>query len=130
MDSNSPTDQLDPIVQEWINLFNNDTFNVLDLRKFWSIHVPKLFNVPIDTNFLKFKFNQSQIDEALFLRLEQFICESANPKEKLELIKSVHRPKICGKVFKSNEPIFNCSDCGVDSSCVRCVDCFKNRYLK
>lgn len=75
----SITDQLDPVVQQWIDSFNQQNFTVLDLRKFWSINVPKLFNLPIDSNSLNFKFDQIEIDKQLFNRLEQFICASSKP---------------------------------------------------
>ena len=36
----------------------------------------------------------------------------------------------CGKLFKSGEPTYSCKDCGVDLTCVLCVECFKNSEHK
>lgn len=127
LSANDEFDQLDPIVQEWLNLFDKHQFTILDLRHFWSIHVPNLFKIPINKDNLTHKYDQQQIDKTLFSRLEQFVCASADPTDKFDsLMRNDQHPKLCGRVFKSSEPIYTCRDCGVDSSCVRCVDCFKN----
>jgi len=134
MDSDLPTNefnQLDPTVKQWLRSFDNQNFTVIDLRKFWSIHVPDLFKFPINKDLLAYKQDRQKIDNVLFNPLEQFITGSANPKERFEsLMKNDQHPKLCGKVFKSSEPIYTCRDCGVDSTCVRCVDCFKNSSHK
>ena len=36
----------------------------------------------------------------------------------------------CGKLFKHGEPTYSCKDCGVDLTCVLCVECFKNSEHK
>jgi hypothetical protein len=36
----------------------------------------------------------------------------------------------CGKLFKMGEPTYSCKDCGVDLTCVLCVECFKNSAHK
>ena len=33
---------------------------------------------------------------------------------------------IQSQVFKMGEPTYSCRDCGLDPTCVLCVDCFKN----
>ena len=131
MDGNLPTgDQLDPVVHEWLQAYGNHNFSALDLRKFWASRVPGLFKIPINKDSLTHKFDQSQIDKLLFGPLEQFITASPNPTATLNSLKDNDQtPRLCGRVFKSNEPIYSCRDCSVDSSCVRCVDCFKNRLV-
>ena len=40
---------------------------------------------------------------------------------------------VCGKVFKIGEPTYSCRECGMDPTCVLCVNCFKqsaHRYHK
>lgn len=40
---------------------------------------------------------------------------------------------VCGKVFKNGEPTYSCRECGMDPTCVLCVNCFKqsaHRYHK
>lgn len=131
MDGNLPTnnaDQLDPIVQRWLDAFASHKLSALDLRKFWSTNVPNLFKTPVNKDSLTHKFDQPQIDKILFQPLEQFITASPNPTDKFNSLKNNEQnPRLCGRVFKYNEPIYSCRDCSVDSSCVRCVDCFQNR---
>ena len=98
MDGNLSTgsaDQLDPIVQEWLNAFGNRNFSALDLRKFWSGHVPGLFKIPMGKDSLLHKFDQAQIDQVLFRPLEQFITASPNPTDMLNSLKNnedLHKP--------------------------------------
>ena len=131
--STSSANQLDPIVPDWLKAFSNHNFSALDLRKFWSSHVPDLLKIPVGKDSLSHKFDQAQIDQVLLRPLEQFITASPNPTDVLNSLKNNDQhPRLCGRVFKSNEPIYSCRDCSVDSSCVRCMDCFKNRldYLQ
>lgn len=131
--ANNESNQLNPIAKDWLDLIDQDPnkLSVLEFRKFWSINVPNVFKVPINKDSLTFKYDQNQIHKNLFEPLEQFICASSNAKDKFESLTKINQhSKLCGKVFKSNEPIYICRDCGVDSSCVRCVDCFKNSTHK
>ena len=126
--STSGADQLDPIVQQWLDAFSNHSLSALDLRQFWSSNVPRLFKTPANKDSLSHKFDQAQIDKCLLSPLEQFITASPNPIDKLNSLKDNEQNRgLCGRVFKYNEPIYSCRDCSVDSSCVRCVDCFLNR---
>lgn len=102
-----------------------DFFPRLQLRH-WSVAVPTIFRA----NSLKLNpdyYEKACIDK-LITPLEWFITGSDKPKELLEKLKNVcPPPDLCGKVFKGGEPVYNCRDCGMDGTCVLCVDCFKNR---
>ena len=36
----------------------------------------------------------------------------------------------CGKTFEKGDIVYSCKDCGLDSTCVMCVECFKNTQHK
>ena len=62
--------------------------------------------------------------------LEEFICGD-NPQtlfDKLKIEGNVS--SVCGHVFKLGEPTYCCRECGVDATCVLCVNCFKQSAHK
>lgn len=92
----------------------------------WSVAVPNIYR----PNSLELNpvYNEEACIDKLITPLEWFITGSDKPKELLEKLKNVcPPPDLCGKVFKGGEPVYNCRDCGMDGTCVLCVDCFKNR---
>ena len=127
--STSSPEQFEPIVQQWLNAFEAQNFSGLDLRKFWANQVPDLFKIPVNKDSLSHKFDQARIDQVLLRPLEQFITASPKPTYMFYSLKEDDQNlKACGRFFKFNELIYSCIDCSADSSCVRCVDCFKNRF--
>lgn len=49
-----------------------------------------------------------------------------NPTTALEKLRlEGNTATVCGKVFKNGEPTYSCRECGVDPTCVLCVNCFK-----
>ncbi|UXI15210.1 hypothetical protein NH340_JMT01153 [Sarcoptes scabiei] len=72
-------------------------------------------------------FNESIGFDELILPLEWFITGSDQPKSLFTKLKEISKPpQLCGKVFRPGEPNYSCRDCSYDSTCVLCVDCFKN----
>ena len=66
-----------------------------------------------------------KVHKYFFEILEKFLC-NGDPKEMFEKLSSLNAPQTqCGKVFKISEPTYSCRDCGLDPTCVLCVDCFK-----
>ena len=62
--------------------------------------------------------------------MEEFIC-NGKPSEVLKKLSQLDRPpSICGRVFKSGEPTYSCRECGMDTTCVLCVNCFKQSAHK
>lgn len=50
-----------------------------------------------------------------------------NPATALEKLRlEGNTATVCGKVFKNGEPTYSCRECGVDQTCVLCVNCFKH----
>ena len=126
--STSSADQLEPIVQQWLDAFASHKLSALDLRKFWSTKVPNLFKTPVNKDSLTHKFDQAQIDKVLFRPLEQFLTASPNPTDKFDSLKNnQQKPRLCDRVFKYNEPFYSCLDCTVNLSYLLCEDCFQKR---
>lgn len=70
-------------------------------------------------------FDAQNAKSAIIDVLEEFIFGD-NPSTVLEKIKNEASTKsVCGRVFKMNEPFYSCRDCGMDPTCVLCVNCFK-----
>lgn len=57
--------------------------------------------------------------------LEEFVFGD-NPETVLAKIRTEENAStVCGRVFKMNEPFYSCRECGMDPTCVLCVNCFK-----
>ncbi|KAJ2945313.1 hypothetical protein O0L34_g9400 [Tuta absoluta] len=54
--------------------------------------------------------------------LEQFVWGTTDSNEPA---KPPRRSTLCGRVFKQGEPAYSCRECGMDNTCVLCVECFK-----
>lgn len=113
------------IVPEWLAKFESNTLTESDFRHFWKIWVPRILKPEIHVSSLEWSFNEQKTEQILFNTLEEFIC-SGNSIEVLHcLTQQNYPPSVCGRVFKMGEPTYNCRECGMDSTCVLCVDCFK-----
>lgn len=118
-------DQNLDIVKEWSKKFENNTLTEFDFRNYWKTCVPIVLKPEIQGNSLEWSFNEQKAEKALLNTLEEFIC-NGNSNEVLHgLTKQNFPPSVCGRVFKMGEPTYNCRECGMDGTCVLCVDCFK-----
>lgn len=118
------------IVSEWLMKFESNTLDESDFRNFWKIWVSRILKPEIQGNSLEWSFNEQKAEQILFNTLEEFIC-SGNSIEVLRgLTQQNYPPSVCGRVFKMGEPTYNCRECGMDSTCVLCVDCFKRSSHK
>ncbi|XP_076273647.1 ubr1 ubiquitin ligase isoform X2 [Rhynchophorus ferrugineus] len=114
------------IASKWIEEFekSKDISNVLNLH--WNEWVPKIFNPPLNENSLHWLYSEDQAREVLFLPLEYFICKGDSEEALSQLIHANKHSSVCGRFFKHAEPTYSCRECGMDKTCVLCVDCFKN----
>lgn len=64
----------------------------------------------------------------LFRPLESFLCGGVpEPDAILRSLKERDNPpQLCGRVFKNGEPTYACRDCGMDPTCVLCIECFQH----
>lgn len=73
----------------------------------------------------RFNYDEQGTKNAILDELEEFIFGD-NPQTVLDKIRSEESSStICGHVFKINEPFYSCRECGMDPTCVLCVNCFK-----
>ncbi|KAH8409276.1 hypothetical protein KR009_011816 [Drosophila setifemur] len=74
---------------------------------------------------LKCMFKESMAKEEIIDVLVEFVLGD-NPASALEKLRlEGNTATVCGKVFKNGEPTYSCRECGVDPTCVLCVNCFK-----
>lgn len=98
------------------------------LEQQWIQNVPLIFrSKSVQINQI---FDEKRAKEELIQPLQWFITGSLEPEDIFDKLKSISKPpQLCGRVFKQGEPNYNCRECSADSTCVLCVECFKNRYL-
>jgi hypothetical protein len=119
-----------PIVNRWLRLFQLGKLTQKNFWHYWAEEVPPIYSYTSGCNCLEVNFDETLIESKLLAPLEQFIWASDDIAAKLNQLKGTENPpKVCGKIFKNGEPIYSCRDCGVDDTCVRCIDCFKKRFV-
>ena len=120
------------ILQYWNSSFEKDTLSCLHFRDWWRQKVPKIFTPIPSMNYQKPNehIEEEDVRRYFFDILERFLC-NGDPSEMFKKLSSMNAPQTqCGKVFKIGEPTYSCRDCGLDPTCVLCVDCFKVNILQ
>lgn len=126
----NPESDFGELGKKWIN------WRLRELREFRSIfskhlseHVYKCFELHSEPN-LKAVINEEKCQRTIFSPLEYFVC-GEDPKTGFQKLQSMNSPsQLCGKVFKVGEPTYSCRDCGHDSTCVLCINCFQKSIHK
>lgn len=122
---------LDFRIHDWMKKFECKTLDSNELRVHWAQYVPAIYSPTFECDCLNLTYDEQKAEHLLFNPLERFITQSNEPKKVFEEIRNVEcPPTLCGRVFKANEPTYSCRDCGLDPTCVLCVDCFKNSAHK
>lgn len=84
-----------------------------------------LFSFNFSKTLGRCSFDERGAKSAIIDVLEEFIFGD-NPQNVLEKIKAEENvSNVCGRVFKMGEPFYSCRECGMDPTCVLCVNCFK-----
>ncbi|XP_014664859.1 PREDICTED: E3 ubiquitin-protein ligase UBR2-like [Priapulus caudatus] len=117
----------DQQVISWQNHFQQGTL-AQALRSHWKKQVPLICsplylpgNQPLE---------EDETRKSLLFPLELFIC-GGEPQEVFSQLKNLDNPRqLCGKVFKVGEPTYSCRDCGMDPTCVLCIECFQKSTHK
>lgn len=116
------------ITDSWSVLFDNNQLNHLTIRSYWASIVPRIYGHKRNCNCLRVTFDEEKARMLLFFPLEKFITRSDDPRQIFESLKETDKkPGLCLKVFKNGDPVYSCRDCGLDASCVLCLECFKQR---
>lgn len=121
------TVDMNPTVVQWVKLHESGELTKNHLTDFWRDWVPKIYQPTVFNQELTWTVNEDMVTDILIGTLERFICNGKNPDEVMAELHSKERASsVCGRVFKMGEPTYLCRECGVDKTCVLCVDCFKN----
>lgn len=115
-------------VQKWMQKFEEGVLAGAHFREHWRIWVPRVFIPEQNTNCLEWTIKDHIAQPVLIESLEEFICHSSDFLKYLSTYD--YPPSVCGKVFKMGEPTYNCRECGMDLTCVLCVNCFKQSAHK
>lgn len=125
IDDSKELDKNVKIVTEWLEKYEADILFESDFRDYWKVWVPRILKPEIQGSSLEWSFNEQKAEKILFNTLEEFICNGNSIEVLRGLTQQNYPPSVCGRVFKMGEPTYNCRECGMDSTCVLCVDCFK-----
>lgn len=110
--------------EQWKALSESNSLTGLDFRTYWRDMVPSLFSPK--RNALVPPYDEETVKATLYDPLERFIFDGRLAVDILEQLRETESPPtLCGRVFKMGEPTYSCRDCGMDPTCVLCVDCFK-----
>lgn len=117
--------------REWLKKQESNALTSNDFKAYWKQHVPEVYSLQTECDCLNITYDKNLAREVLFLPLERFIIGKANesdPQTALRSLKTQEKPPaLCGRVFKKGEPTYCCRDCGLDPTCVLCIECFRNR---
>ncbi|XP_022906723.2 E3 ubiquitin-protein ligase UBR2 [Onthophagus taurus] len=113
------------IVKKWMEKFEEGVLSSSHFKEYWRTWVPRLYSPGMNDNCLHFNFNEDEASRKLFQPLEEFICNGDPVAVWQQLTEKDKKPSVCGRVFKHGEPTYSCRECGMDNTCVLCVNCFK-----
>ena len=114
-----------PCINVWMDKMSKGVLSPSHFKEHWRIWVPKIYSPEPNDDCLDWNFDEDTAQKMLFNTLEEFIC-NGEPQVVLKLLSQLDNPpSVCGRVFKMGEPTYNCRECGMDSTCVLCVNCFK-----
>ncbi|XP_066999318.2 E3 ubiquitin-protein ligase UBR2 isoform X2 [Anabrus simplex] len=118
-------DSYKPCVEIWMEKLKQGILSTTHFQEHWRIWVPKIYSPEPKGSCLEWSFDEDKAKEVLFDTLERFIC-NGDPQEVFTNLSQMDKaPSVCRRVFKLGEPTYSCRECGMDSTCVLCVDCFK-----
>ncbi|KAJ8942266.1 hypothetical protein NQ318_008010 [Aromia moschata] len=114
------------VVQKWKQSFEKGCLTNLHFEEIWRVWVPKIYSPSLNESCLNWNFNEDLAQDILFNTLDEFICNGDPSVVLKQLCEMDKAPSVCGKVFRFGEPTYSCRECGMDKTCVLCVECFKN----
>ncbi|CAH1159942.1 unnamed protein product [Phaedon cochleariae] len=114
------------IIEKWRDRFAKGVITSAHFEELWRVWVPKIYSPSLNESCLNWNFNEELAQDVLFNTLDEFIC-NGDPNIVLKQLSELDKaPSVCGRVFKYGEPTYACRECGMDKTCVLCVECFKN----
>lgn len=111
---------------KWLEKMRHGVLSTSHFKEHWRTWVPRVYGPKQGESCLEWIVDVDRAKRLLFTTIEEFICNGGDPTTVLQNIGGVERPpSVCGRVFKVGEPTYSCRECGMDNTCVLCVDCFK-----
>lgn len=102
---------------QFYKLINKNVIKILAPQKIEELH--------------NLAYDEDLIYDSLICPLEKFICglsDSASQQDVVRALDSIvahNKPsKLCRRILKTGDVTFACNDCGLDGTCVVCIDCF------
>nr|XP_026492514.1 E3 ubiquitin-protein ligase UBR1 isoform X1 [Vanessa tameamea] len=111
----------DAVVELWRTKMAEGVLSPAHFQDHWRVTVPRIYSPQPNRTCLDWSFDEELAAKLLIQPLEQFVWGSAESSEP----PPPRRSTLCGRVFKQGEPAYSCRECGMDNTCVLCVECFK-----
>ncbi|CAH0560295.1 unnamed protein product [Brassicogethes aeneus] len=121
------------VISSWAEKLHEGTLSKAHFEEFWKQWVSKIISPSVYETHLSWSYSDEAIQKVLISPLEEFIFDGVPSEVLSKLLNAEKAQSVCGRVFKMGEPTYSCRECGMDGTCVLCVDCFKNsahRYHK
>ncbi|XP_073954798.1 ubr1 ubiquitin ligase isoform X3 [Choristoneura fumiferana] len=111
----------DAVVELWRTKMAEGVLAPSYFMDHWRVTVPRIYSPQPNRSCLDWSFDEELAAKLLIQPLEQFIWGSSEGS----VPPPPRRSTLCGRVFKQGEPAYSCRECGMDNTCVLCVECFK-----
>ncbi|CAH0663514.1 unnamed protein product [Chilo suppressalis] len=108
------------VVELWRMKLAEGVLSPSHFQDHWRVTVPKIYSPQPNRTCLDWSFDEELAAKLLIHPLEQFVWGSSDGS-----MPAPRRSTLCGRVFKQGEPAYSCRECGMDNTCVLCVECFK-----
>lgn len=113
------------IIAKWNEKLEKGVLSGSHFKEYWRTWVPRIYSPSANESYVHWNFNEDETQRIFFGSLEEFIFHGDPNVFLNQLSKYDKPPSVCGHVFKMGEPTYSCRECGMDNTCVLCVDCFK-----
>ncbi|KAF5270880.1 hypothetical protein FQR65_LT05397 [Abscondita terminalis] len=120
-----PTVDIKEVLSKWNEKLEKGVLSGSHFKDYWCTWVPRIYSPSINESCLNWNFNEDKAQRILFNPLGEFIFHGDPTVVLAQISKFDKPPSVCGHVFKMGEPTYSCRECGMDNTCVLCVDCFK-----
>ncbi|XP_026318050.1 E3 ubiquitin-protein ligase UBR1 [Hyposmocoma kahamanoa] len=111
----------DAVVELWRAKMTEGVLSPAHFQDHWRVTVPRIYSPQPNRTCLDWSFDEELATKLLLQPLEQFVWGATDANQPA----APRRSTLCGRVFKQGEPAYSCRECGMDNTCVLCVECFK-----
>lgn len=111
----------DAVVELWRSKMEEGVLSPAHFLDHWRVTVPRIYSPQPNRTCLDWSFDEELAAKLLIQPLEQFVWGNSDGSQP----PLPRRSTLCGRVFKQGDPAYSCRECGMDNTCVLCVECFK-----